>query len=368
MKKHLSICLLLLFAGPAASQPPAPPKAKCVDEEVSVFVARCNLPFGLLIKDPDQHFQKKVFARDELPAKAVNSAEQLKDRRLIRALTAGQVVTVDVLLAVENRLDALLPPGMRACAIKVSPESLHGGFILPQSRVDVIWTVKGKDDLRSQTLLENILVLAVDSAANRPGEDDALLGNTVTLAVTPEQAEKLTKAAAEGEFRLVLRPVGDGKLAPPPKEEVARTLVEQGDPAKKMVPWAKIPEGHRAYGIRCQEYGGSIIMPYHRVNVVLDEHAEGQATKPQTVVECVLVVAVDNVMIKQEHVHIVTVAVTPEQAEKLDTAESLGEVRLILHAFGEKEPVRSKGKSAEEIFGSKAKHEQEEKKDRQSPE
>jgi Flp pilus assembly protein CpaB len=61
----------------------------------------------------------------------------------------------------------------------------------------------------SKILLQNILVLAVDQTAVRNEDKAAAIPNTVTVQVTPEQAEKLSMAQELGTLRLSLRPFGD---------------------------------------------------------------------------------------------------------------------------------------------------------------
>ncbi len=65
---------------------------------------------------------------------------------------------------------AVLPQGMRAVAIDITPESGAGGFILPDDRVDVMLTyhdkavekATGVEKVISDTILRNVPVLAVD--------------------------------------------------------------------------------------------------------------------------------------------------------------------------------------------------------------
>jgi hypothetical protein len=54
-----------------------------------------------------------------------------------------------------------------------------------------------------------MLVLAVDQQRTRDGDKDAQIASTVTLEAKPDEAEKLTIAAAIGELRLVLRSPDD---------------------------------------------------------------------------------------------------------------------------------------------------------------
>lgn len=131
-----------------------------------------------------------------------------------------------------NVLAAAMEPGMRAMAIKVSAESMVGGFISPGDKVDVILSYQVKlsgdekdtaaakvDKHASQTILENVNVLAIDQNS-RKEDDKAKVGRTVTLEVNSAGAEKLVLASEMGELSLSLRALGDDM----PKEKKAHNF------------------------------------------------------------------------------------------------------------------------------------------------
>ena len=116
----------------------------------------------------------------------------------------------------EGGFSSIIPPGMRALTVEVNTYVGVGGFILPNTRVDVLVTVpsyQDKEEASTRIILENIKVLAVDQTFQRKG-DDPVTVQTVTLLVTPEQAEKLVLASTEGKLQLSLRnDADDGKLS-----------------------------------------------------------------------------------------------------------------------------------------------------------
>jgi len=57
--------------------------------------------------------------------------------------------------------------------------------------------------------LQNVKILAVDQSAERATDDKIKVGKTVTLALSAQDAERLTLAADMGDLNLVLRGVGD---------------------------------------------------------------------------------------------------------------------------------------------------------------
>src|SRR5271165_4913903 len=108
-------------------------------------------------------------------------------------------------------LAAILPPGKRAVAVRISAENTAGGFILPNDRVDVLHT-EGQENV-SRTILWNIPVLAIDQIVDERSKDEkgkaTVIGKTATLELDPQQAEILIAAQAKGTISLSLRSAAD---------------------------------------------------------------------------------------------------------------------------------------------------------------
>ena len=108
---------------------------------------------------------------------------------------------------------AVLPHGMRAIALDVSPETGAGGFILPNDDVDVIltrrdkWAEKmaGVEKYISETILRNVRVLAVDQSIEEKDGQKVVVGKTATVALDPQQAQTLALARQVGTVSLTLR-------------------------------------------------------------------------------------------------------------------------------------------------------------------
>jgi hypothetical protein len=92
----------------------------------------------------------------------------------------------------------------------VTSESLVGGFVLPNTRVDVMCTTRGTD-ASARIILQNMLVLAVDTQDQRDEKTRSIIGQTVTLAATSEEATRLSLAQSVGELRLLLKNSNDSK-------------------------------------------------------------------------------------------------------------------------------------------------------------
>lgn len=130
---------------------------------------------------------------------------------------------------------AKLEDGMRAMAIQIDSATTLARLVYPGARVDVLSTLGGaggfasRATTRTKTILQNVPVLAVgpniDAASASPRRDKAasssgfggggddrearMARSMVTLAVTPDQAERLVFARREGSIDLVLRNAKD---------------------------------------------------------------------------------------------------------------------------------------------------------------
>jgi pilus assembly protein CpaB len=105
-------------------------------------------------------------------------------------------------------LPLLIADGMRGMSVKVDSVTGVSGFITPNSRVDVLVSgspqASGESEQRSKMVLQNIRVLATGTSIEQADEKPVEVP-TVTLMVSPEEAERLTLAARQEPVRLALR-------------------------------------------------------------------------------------------------------------------------------------------------------------------
>lgn len=162
-----------------------------------------------------------------LPEATASSPESVVGRLTRVGIAKGEPILEHRLfpkdLATAGIMSILVPSGKRAMAIGVNEVIGVSGFILPKDRVDVIATGTGGDQRKgklSETILQNIEVLAVGKRLEQKGEQNIEVP-TVTMAVTPEQAERLARALHDGKIHIALRSIMDiqtaeSPAAPPP--------------------------------------------------------------------------------------------------------------------------------------------------------
>lgn len=111
----------------------------------------------------------------------------------------------------KGMMSSVLPKGYRAIATPISAATSAGGFILPKDRVDVILTEQGKKGANSETILNNVRVLAIDQTTEEKDGVKVVVGETATLELLPAQVETLSAAQANGAISLVLRSLEDAE-------------------------------------------------------------------------------------------------------------------------------------------------------------
>jgi len=175
---------------------------------------------------------------------------------------SSKVVSLAGTLATSKSLSYVIPQGKRAMSFNASQVQQAGGLILPGDYIDIValWNVdfpgKGGGDRQTidkymtQTIMQNVQVLAIsqtivdlvpETGAAAPGQPAAAPGQppaagqpatnngqaarnteakpdpaaaTVTLALTPEEAERLYLAEQNGQLRMSLRAYGDSSTRP----------------------------------------------------------------------------------------------------------------------------------------------------------
>jgi Flp pilus assembly protein CpaB len=212
---------------------------------VEVLRTKSKVPFREKISDPQKYFDLIAVPELNLPSKILKSFEQVKDKSLNKTLTDQSFVTEDDLLgANQHYLTDQLDKGKRLFGLTVNAESLAGGFILPGSTVDLIGTKRlANNNIETQTVLENIRVMAVgDKSTINEKQGDvrhSIVENTVTLEVSPEEAQVLAMWKSVGEIKLSARAKDDNEKVNTKttklNEELKANEVLKNEPEKKKI-------------------------------------------------------------------------------------------------------------------------------------
>ena len=185
-------------------------------ELTRIVVASSPLEFGARLTQ--QNIRLQDWPTNAVPQGAFSTlSEALKnDRVALRALVQGEPILASNVSGADGRatLAALLPAGMRAVSVPIDDVRGVSGFVLPGTLVDVLLTRKipgdgaTAEDMRSDVILENVQVLAIDQIASDK-QAEPKVARTATLAVSLFDAQRLALAEKIGTLSLALRRIED---------------------------------------------------------------------------------------------------------------------------------------------------------------
>ena len=219
-------------------------------QTVDVLVAKSDIGLGQSVSPENLQWQSwpastasnSFIRRNERPEATTQIAGWIARAPFI----AGEPIREPKLVQANGSgfMAAILPVGMRAISTEISPETGAGGFILPNDRVDVILSRREKnsgranatDVVKSEIILPNVRVLAIDQAPKEKDGQNTVVGKTVTLELRPEQAETLARARQTGTLALALRSIGDINMVENRTDEQSPKRGESIDVVRYGVP------------------------------------------------------------------------------------------------------------------------------------
>ena len=219
-----------------------PPKTRITAE----MVQEAQLPSEYIQGGAVREMSKVVGV---VTREAIIAGEQVLERRL---LTAGK----------QAGFTGVIPAGKRALTVAVSDVTGVAGLLKAGDFVDAIVTFDQQivGDNVSQILLQNVLVLAVNRDIEAPQERDAKKDApkdavvklaTVTLAVSPSEATRVTLAEEKGKLRFSLRPflpeteiIAQQPVTPTDLVGVQKSPLQQGKEQAKPATAATPPSAH----------------------------------------------------------------------------------------------------------------------------
>ncbi|MFQ6133334.1 MAG: Flp pilus assembly protein CpaB [Armatimonadota bacterium] len=187
-------------------------------ERIRVVTAATDIRAQSLIKS-DQ-LTTKLRPRRSAPAGAATEPELVVGRVALANLPKGQVIRTDQIAEASPSLGLahMVPEHMRAITVGLDPVSGVAGFLKPGNHVDVLATITEDQTTVTITVLQDVELLALGQRPQPTPEDKPKASGkpsrldtqpSATLAVTPEQAQRLFLAESKGKLRLALRSVED---------------------------------------------------------------------------------------------------------------------------------------------------------------
>ena len=189
------------------------------DQSESIVVATVDL--GLADTVTSQHIKLVSWPKASVPPGALRTSAEAEGRVVRSSVVAGEPL-IDGKLAPQlsgrgGIMPMLIPEGQRGVTIRVDEAMRESGFVLPNSRVDVLVSMPkaATNEKVAKVILQDVTVLAsgqtVEMKDNKP-----VTNTTVTLALTPQQVERLAVAQSEGRLMLVQRNLRDTQFVRTP--------------------------------------------------------------------------------------------------------------------------------------------------------
>src|SRR5213593_2413766 len=182
---------------------------------VDVVVANDTIPIGSRVEA--SQLKLVAWPVEAQPEGTLNDPKLIVGSIVRNTIERNQpIMQSEIIAQGAGLLPLIIPEGMRGMSVRVDSVTGVSGFITPNSRVDVVISgvPEGEQDQRGKVVLQNVKVLAIGKTIEQKDEKPVEVP-TVTLLVSPEDAERLTLATRYEPVRLALRNYRD--------EEVVRT-------------------------------------------------------------------------------------------------------------------------------------------------
>jgi pilus assembly protein CpaB len=154
----------------------------------------------------------KEFPKEHIVEGTTNKLEAVQGRiAAVRIKNKEQVRLSDIFAKDKATGIAFkIPPGMRAITIRAGEIEAVGTAVKPGDHVDILATYHDPAAKQQTTItaFQNVTVLAINKG-DTEGQGKEGATSSMTVAVTPEQAELLVAADQAGALRVALRSSGD---------------------------------------------------------------------------------------------------------------------------------------------------------------
>jgi pilus assembly protein CpaB len=210
---------------------------------VPVVVSTCEIPARKVIHTGQ--VEVRYLPSDSVKGDVCSNKEEVVGKAALVTVPKGGVVSrIDIgEPSIKLGLSYVIPSYMRAVTVGIDEVSGVAGFLKPRDHVDVIGTFSSNGKATAKTVLQDVELLAigpdvqVEKVTKKTSKPNSEKKTTATLAVAPEDAEKLVLADDQGDLRLVLRSQGD----------VLRVVTAGADAAKVSgIPYRKENDSDKA--------------------------------------------------------------------------------------------------------------------------
>lgn len=213
-RKWMALVLALVSGGAAGylalgyMNAPVTPRSAEANAMSHIVVAARDLAVGTVLAPGD--VKRIEWPSLTVPPGYAANEDEVMGRGVITPVSANEPLMTAKLADKEagGGLPIVIPEGKRAVSVKVDEVIGVAGFVLPGTRVDVLVTLTQsgeREEAATRVILQNVQTLASGQTIQKNANGEPQTATVITLLVTPEEAEKLTLAATEGQIQLALR-------------------------------------------------------------------------------------------------------------------------------------------------------------------
>lgn len=181
-----------------------------------VIIAKTTIP--AYIRITEEMLDKQSMPSDAVHPEAITSMDNVVGGISKSEIIKGEQVLSGRVVMDETKatLSYRIPENMRAFTIPIGEVSGVAGFISPGDKVDILISYsdeKINDELTTYTMFQNMEILATGEQTQPKDDATRSVVSTLTLLVTPEEAEVLVYSLQSGTFHLTLRSPVDTSTA-----------------------------------------------------------------------------------------------------------------------------------------------------------
>jgi len=204
-----------------------------IAQSVDIVVAAHYLTIGSKLDQTSTKLTK--WSKASVPPGAFTDAGSVMGQYTKTGFVENEPIVADRLFSGKMNagpLPLLITNGMRAMSVPVDEVADISGFVLPHTHVDILVTVGGggpTGGAYSKIVLQNVEVLATAQDIEKINDQPQVV-HTITVLVTPQDAERLALASGQGGLRLAMRNYDDSKVVNTSGSNIEQMLHGFGSP------------------------------------------------------------------------------------------------------------------------------------------
>lgn len=177
---------------------------------IPVAVAKVNIPARQVIS-------RQMVEFTQMPSNYANPASLGRPEEVVGKIARSDIYTGEQVLknniASPNDpaegLAMTVEPGRRAMTVAINDITGVAGLLRPGDQVDILGTLPVGNQTITSLIVQNIRILAVNKSTSESSDSKPGQTGTLTLSLSPGEAQQLTLAAEKGNIRVLLRTPAD---------------------------------------------------------------------------------------------------------------------------------------------------------------